>query len=129
MIRLLAWISTEQNSPYTMFAKDAVFQPFRSKACENCHPIWCSDSLISRRFFASHRSVFLDFQALARKITPRGVVYQNTLLPNGKKQIPESHESLSDSDGFRCQVNLLPWKSRLVSPPRFTGTCRNYWVP
>ena len=74
---------------------------FRPLHFKGGYPIWCADSLISQRHFAYHRSVFLDFHPLDCKIAPRRVVYQRTISGNGKRQIPESYESLGDANVSR----------------------------
>src|ERR1700730_6126261 len=103
---LLAWISTERNSPHIMFTQRPIFQPFRPKFR---YPKWCSDSLIARRLFASHRYDFPIIGTPTGRMTPGRVVNQSTILANEKQQIPESHESLGNSN---VKWDLLPWSRR-----------------
>jgi hypothetical protein len=49
---LLAWISTEWNSPHTMSLERTIFRAFRSKNAVTCYANWCADSLVARRHFA-----------------------------------------------------------------------------
>ena len=94
----LAWISTERNSPHIMFTQRPIFQPFRSKTCGIRYPIWCSDNGVARSLFASHSIDSPINEGPDWHMTPRRAADQNTILANGKQQIPESYESLGDSN-------------------------------
>jgi len=71
---------------------------FSALSCAIRYPKWCSDSLIARRLLAPHRYDFPIIRTPAGRMTPRRVLYQSTIFDNGKRQIPESHESLGDSN-------------------------------
>ena len=94
----LAWISTEGNSPHTMSPESTIFRAFRSETAVICYARWCADSLVARRHFALSRFDFRSFRVSGGKMTPGRDGYQSTNLPNTNERIPESHESLADSN-------------------------------
>jgi hypothetical protein len=94
----LAWISTEMDSANIMSLGSTIFRAFRSKATVTCYASWCADSLVARRHFALSRFDFLSFRVSGGKMTPGRDGYQSTNMPNTNEQIPESHESLADSN-------------------------------
>jgi hypothetical protein len=85
----------ERNSPHIMFTQRPSFSAI---SCTIRYPKWCSDSLIVRCLFASHRYDFPIIRTPAGRMTPRMVADQSAILANGKRQISESHESLGDSN-------------------------------
>ncbi len=95
---LLAWISTERNSPYIMSLESTIFRAFRSEITVTCHANWCADSLVARRHFALSYFDFRSFRISVGKITPGSGGYQSTNMPYTNERIPESHESLADSN-------------------------------
>ena len=71
---------------------------FSAISCAIRYQKWCSDSMIARRLFAPHRYDCPIIRTPAGRMMPRRVVYQSTIFANGKRQIPESYESLGDSN-------------------------------
>ena len=94
----LAWISTERNSPHIMSLESTIFRASRSETTVTCYVIWCADSLVTRRHFALSRFDFRSFRVSVGKMTPGRGGYQSTKLPYTNERIPESYESLADSD-------------------------------
>src|SRR5271157_1886580 len=91
----LAWISTERNSPHIMSLKSTNFSGISFRTC---YAHWCADSLVARRHFALSRFDFRSFRVSVGKMTPGRGGYQSTNLPYTNEQIPESYESLADSN-------------------------------
>jgi hypothetical protein len=91
----LAWISTERNSPHIMSLKSTNFSGISFRTC---YARWCADSLVARRHFALSRFDFRSFRVSVGKMTPGRGGYQSTNLPYTNEQIPESYESLADSN-------------------------------
>ena len=96
--RRLAWISTERNSPYIMSLESTIFRAFRSEITVTCHANWCADSLVARRHFALSCFDFRSFRISVGEITPGSGGYQSTNMPYTNERIPESYESLADSN-------------------------------
>ena len=94
----LAWISTERNSPYIMSLESTIFRAFRSEITVTCHANWCADSLVARRHFALSCFDFRSFRISVGEITPGSGGYQSTNMPYTNERIPESYESLADSN-------------------------------
>ena len=94
----LAWISTEMGSANIMSLRSTIFRAFRSEATVTCYASWCADSLVARRHFALSRFDFRSFRVSGGKMTPGRDGYQSTNMPNTNERIPESHESLADSN-------------------------------
>ena len=94
----LAWISTEMDSANIMSLGSTIFRAFRSEATVTCYASWCADSLVARRHFALSRFDFRSFRVSGGKMTPGRDGYQSTNMPNTNERIPESHESLADSN-------------------------------
>ena len=94
----LAWISTEMDSANIMSLRSTIFRAFRSEATVTCYASWCADSLVARRHFALSRFDFRSFRVSGGKMTPGRDGYQSTNMPNTNERIPESHESLADSN-------------------------------
>jgi hypothetical protein len=57
-----------------------------------------SGKVVARRHFALSRFDFRSFRVSGGKMTPGRDGYQSTNLPNTNERIPESHESLADSN-------------------------------
>ena len=95
---VLAWISTERNSPYIMSLESTIFRAFRSEITVTCHANWCADSLVARRHFALSCFDFRSFRISVGEITPGSGGYQSTNMPYTNERIPESYESLADSN-------------------------------
>ena len=74
--------------------KAPIFRAFRSKLV--MHVV--ADSLVARRHFALSRFDFRSFRVSVGKMTPGRGGYQSTNLPYTNEQIPESYESLADSN-------------------------------
>ena len=70
---------------------------FSAISCAIRYPKWCSDGMIARQLFAPHSYDFPIIRTPARRMTARMVLNQSTILANGKRQIPESDESLGNS--------------------------------
>ena len=105
-----------------MFAQRPIFRAF---SLRNRYPKWCSDNLIARRLFAPDRYDFPIIRTPARRMTPRRVVHQGTILANGKRQIPESNESLGVSNvrgiSFRAVGAKIPSQMNPLSHPAPAG--------
>ena len=97
-VLILAWISTERNSPYIMSLESTIFRAFRSEITVTCHANWCADSLVARRHFALSCFDFRSFRISVGEITPGSGGYQSTNMPYTNERIPESYESLADSN-------------------------------
>ena len=91
----LAWISTERKSPHIMSLKSTHFSGISFRTC---NARWCADSLVARRHFALSRFDFRSFRVSVGRMTPGRGGYQITNLPYTNEQIPESYESLADSN-------------------------------
>jgi hypothetical protein len=81
-----------------MSLRSTIFRAFRSEATVTCYANWCADSLVARRHFALSRFDFRSFRVSGGKMTPGRDGYQSTNMPNTNERIPESHESLADSN-------------------------------
>jgi hypothetical protein len=76
-----------------------IFRAFRSEATVTCYASWCADSLVARRYFALSRFDFRSFRVSGgSKMTPGRDGYQSANMPNTNERIPESRESLVDSN-------------------------------
>src|ERR1700730_3716309 len=71
---------------------------FSGISFRTCNARWCADSLVARRHFALSRFDFRSFRVSVGKMTPGRGSYQSTNLPYTNEQIPESYESLADSN-------------------------------
>ena len=98
---LLAWISTAPNSPHKKLARMLIFRVFSP---QSCYANRCADSLIFRRLLAHRLLDSGHFGALRGEKTLRTGAYQNTNLPNGRGNFPESCESLGAWD---VRLNLF----------------------
>ena len=81
-----------------MSLESTIFRAFRSEIAVTCYANWCADSIVARRHFALSRFDFRSFRASVGKVTPGRGGYQRTNSPYTKERIPESHESLADSN-------------------------------
>ena len=87
---------------------------FSSISFRTCYARWCADSLVARRHFALSRFDFRSFRVSVGRMTPGRGGYQSTNLPYTNEQIPESYESLADSNVSYHQAN----EHRIVAKAR-----------